>query len=179
MTVRLRTATVDDAQLLSALGARLFAQTFESENTPEDMAAYLADAFNVRRQAEELGESRRVTLIAEDASGTAIGYAVLIREEKVESTAGERPVELRRIYVDSAFHGQAVDGEQRGVGQLLLDACVDQARSWSCDVIWLAVWERNPRGIRFYEKHGFQKVGKKTFRLGADVQHDFVMARNL
>ena len=94
MTVRLRTATIDDAPLLSVLGARLFAQAFESENTPEDMAAYLADAFNVRRQAEELAEARRVTLIAEDASGTAIGYAVLIRGSTIESVECAPPRSL-------------------------------------------------------------------------------------
>jgi ribosomal protein S18 acetylase RimI-like enzyme len=60
-----------------------------------------------------------------------------------------------------------------------MDRCLDQARQWGCDVIWLAVWEENPRAIRFYEKHGFQKAGVKTFQLGAELQHDFVMARNL
>jgi ribosomal protein S18 acetylase RimI-like enzyme len=178
-SVRLRTATIDDAALLSTLGARLFAQTFEAENTPEDMAAYLAEAFNVERQRAELADPQRWTVIAENASGNAIGYAVLIRGEKGEAIVAERPVELRRIYVDAALHGQLAQGERRGVGHLLLDACVEQAHTWTGDVIWLAVWERNARALRFYEKHGFQRVGKKTFQLGADTQHDFVMARNL
>jgi ribosomal protein S18 acetylase RimI-like enzyme len=46
-------------------------------------------------------------------------------------------------------------------------------------VIWLAVWENNPRAMRFYEKNGFRVAGKTLFRLGGDIQHDFVMARNL
>jgi ribosomal protein S18 acetylase RimI-like enzyme len=65
------------------------------------------------------------------------------------------------------------------VGALLLDQCVQQAREWECDLVWLAVWERNPRAIRFYEKHGFHPLGQKEFWLGTDLQHDFVMARNL
>jgi ribosomal protein S18 acetylase RimI-like enzyme len=60
-----------------------------------------------------------------------------------------------------------------------MDTCIAQARAWECDVIWLAVWEKNPRAIAFYEKKGFRKVGRQTFQLGSDIQHDHVMARNL
>jgi ribosomal protein S18 acetylase RimI-like enzyme len=41
------------------------------------------------------------------------------------------------------------------------------------------VWEKNPRAIAFYEKKGFRKVGRQTFLLGKDVQHDLVMALSL
>jgi ribosomal protein S18 acetylase RimI-like enzyme len=58
-------------------------------------------------------------------------------------------------------------------------ACVEQARAWHCDVLWLGVWEHNPRAIAFYEKQGFRKVGRHTFMVGSDVQYDDVMARPL
>lgn len=179
MTIRLRTATIDDAAMLSALGARLFEQTFAPDNTPEDMRAYLAEAFTPAVQTAELSEPNRMTLIAEDDSGTAIGYAVLIRGAMVKGVEGERPAELCRIYVDRSLHGRPVDDAGRGAGAVLIDRCITQARDWQCDVIWLAVWERNRRAIRFYEKRGFAKVGRKEFKLGTDLQHDFVMARNL
>jgi diamine N-acetyltransferase len=60
-----------------------------------------------------------------------------------------------------------------------MKACVEQARAWGCDALWLAVWERNPRAIAFYEKSGFRKVGRQTFLLGHDVQHDDVMEQSL
>jgi ribosomal protein S18 acetylase RimI-like enzyme len=60
-----------------------------------------------------------------------------------------------------------------------MSACVDQARAWGCDVLWLAVWERNPRAIAFYEKSGFDQVGRTTFKLGNDLQFDHVMAKPL
>jgi ribosomal protein S18 acetylase RimI-like enzyme len=179
MTVRFRTATSGDAELLAMLGARLFAQTFGPENTPDDMASYLADAFSVARQTAELAEPDRLVWIVEDASGTAIGYAVLMRGARIASVEGKQPAELRRIYVDSSFQGRPAEGSGKRVAELLLDRCIEGARAWDADVIWLAVWERNARALRFYEKHGFQAVGKKTFQLGADLQHDFVMARNL
>jgi GNAT superfamily N-acetyltransferase len=178
-TVRLRTAGVADAARLAALGAHLFGQTFGPDNTGEDMAAYLAEHFSIERQSAELCETERVTWIAENGLEAPVGYAVLIHGDRVESIDGAHPAEVRRIYVDRSLHGQTINGTGGGVGALLLDRCVEQAREWGCDVIWLAVWERNPRAIRFYEKHGFVAVGRKEFRLGRDVQHDFVMARNL
>jgi len=169
---RIRIATPADASLLADLGARLFEQTFGPENTAEDMAEYLRDAFSLEAVASELAEPARVVFIAEDSEDRAIGYAVLIRGETVDSVHGNRPAEIRRIYADRAVHGQ-------GTGARLLQACVAHATEWKADVLWLAVWERNPRAIAFYEKHGFQRVGRKTFQLGRDVQHDFVMARKL
>jgi ribosomal protein S18 acetylase RimI-like enzyme len=46
-------------------------------------------------------------------------------------------------------------------------------------VIWLGTWDQNARGIRFYEKWGFEKVGTQTFLLGTDPQSDVVMARRV
>lgn len=179
MTIRLRTASTDDAPLLSTLGARLFEQTFGPSNTPEDMASYLPGAFNVDLQTEELSDAAWKTWIAEDESGAAIGYTVLIRDSTIEDVEGQHPAEIRRIYVDASLHGRPADADGRRAGQVLMDQCVSQARAWGADVIWLAVWQENPKAIRFYEKNGFQRVGVKTFQLGSDLQHDFVMARNL
>jgi GNAT superfamily N-acetyltransferase len=79
---------------------------------------------------------------------------------------------VQRIYADRSWHG-------RGVGSALLQACVEQSRAWGCDVLWLGVWERNPRGIAFYEKWGFRRVGEQRFLVGTDSQRDHVMALGL
>ena len=46
-----------------------------------------------------------------------------------------------------------------------------------CDIVWLAVWERNHRAIAFYRKWGFVEVGNQSFLLGDDLQNDLVMQR--
>jgi hypothetical protein len=104
--VRLRAASTTLAPANSALGARLFEQTFGVHNTPEDMQSYLAESFTPERQAAELAESNRRTWIAEDTAGVAVGYAVLIRGEASQFVDGNRPAELRRIYVDRSLHGR-------------------------------------------------------------------------
>jgi len=171
-TTRIRRATADDARMLAALAARLFEDTFGPDNDPEDMRAYLAGSFSEEKQREEIEDGDRVVLIALGSSDQAIGYAIMRRGTRGAGVPGARPAEVQRIYSDRTWHG-------RGVGGALMKACVEQARAWTCDVLWLAVWERNPRAIAFYEKSGFRKVGRQTFILGKDLQHDDVMALSL
>jgi RimJ/RimL family protein N-acetyltransferase len=60
-----------------------------------------------------------------------------------------------------------------------MNACIDVMRDRRSDVVWLGVWERNPRAIAFYRKFGFVEVGDKVFPLGTDPQRDIVMARSV
>lgn len=172
MAISLRVATVADAHLLSELGARLFDQTFAKDNTPEDMARYLQSAFSSSQQTAELADPRNLFFVASRDDGAVVGYAMLIRSSHTSSVEASDPAEVNRIYIDRSLHGS-------GAGAALMAACIEQARAWNADALWLAVWERNPRAIAFYEKSGFRPVGRKTFQLGADLQHDFVMVRNL
>ena len=52
----IRRGTLADAALLSELGARTFSETFAADNTPEDLAAYVAASFNVPRTNTEFFE---------------------------------------------------------------------------------------------------------------------------
>src|SRR5438552_204214 len=159
----------DGAESLARLAARLFEQAFGAENTPDNMRIYLASAFSPDAQRAELTDPDRATWVAHSGTGDAIGYAMLRRRARAPGVEGQRPAEVQRIYADLAGHG-------RGVGKVLIGACVGQARTWNCDELWLGVWERNPRAIAFYTKTGFRVVGRQPFMLGGDVQHDLVMA---
>jgi len=170
--VVVRPATAEDAALLAELGARLFEKTFGPANAREDMEAYLATAFSTKLQAKELGDPDRRALLAFDESGSAVGYAMLRRGSRADGVVAERPVEVQRIYVDQSLHG-------RGVGDLLMNSCVERAQEWNGDVLWLAVWQENPRAIAFYKRVGFAVAGVQDFVLGTDVQHDLVMTRPL
>ena len=83
-----------------------------------------------------------------------------------------RPIELWRFYVDREWHG-------RGIAGRLMKTILEEAAGTSAAAVWLGVWERNPRAIAFYRKSGFTDVGAHEFHLGADVQTDRVMVRDL
>jgi GNAT superfamily N-acetyltransferase len=168
-SITLRYGTAADNALLAELGAETFRDTFGEQNTAEDMAAYLAGSFSPEKQAAELAEPGSVFLIAE-ISGEVVGFVRLHEGERSVGVTGERPIEIVRIYARKAWIG-------KGVGPFLMQACLDEAAKRECDTIWLGVWEQNPRGIAFYKKWGFQVVGNQSFKLGNDLQHDFVMQR--
>jgi ribosomal protein S18 acetylase RimI-like enzyme len=167
----IRRGTLEDAALLSELGARTFSETFASENSPEDLAAYLATNFNVAQQTDELEDPESTFLIAE-VDGRAAGYAKLHISEPEKGVAGANPIELVRLYVSREWLG-------RGVGEQLMRACIDAAREAGHETIWLGVWERNARAQAFYRKWNFRTIGEHMFQLGSDLQRDLVMERSL
>ena len=174
--ISIRPATSRDAASLSRLGAITFRETFEGQNTPEDMARYLAEAFAPERQAAEIADPTSVVLLAEHAGDSTepelVGYAHLVLGDPPAAVKGPSPLELKRLYVARAWHG-------RRVAQALMDAAITAARARGARTLWLGVWERNPRAIAFYEKYGFTRVGEHTFLLGADAQTDWLLARTI
>jgi diamine N-acetyltransferase len=170
--VRIRLATVADAATLAELARRLFVETFGAANTPENMRTYLESAFSVEKQGSELADAEHATLLTLDDHDTPIGYAMLKRGRPATGVSGHSPVELERIYLDKRWHG-------RGIADVMMARCIEQAHEWGADVLWLGVWQKNPRAISFYRRSGFATVAEQTFMLGDDLQMDFVMARSL
>jgi len=171
MTTTIRRGEARDAAALAELGARTFSDTFLADNDPADIAAFLAETFSAEKQAAELADASTDYLVAEEA-GVLVGYAMLHRGEAPACVAAKTPIEIARLYVARAQLG-------RGTGEALMARCVEDARKVGHDVVWLGVWERNARAIRFYERWGFRPVGEHVFVVGKDPQNDLVMRRAL
>jgi len=167
----IRRGTLADVDLLSEFGASTFSDTFAADNTPEDLAEYLATSFNVAQQTAELEDPACTFLIAE-VDGQAAGYAMLHDGEPEKGVEGANPIELVRLYVSRDWLG-------RGIGEQLMRACVDEARQAGHETLWLGVWERNARAQAFYRKWNFRTVGEHMFQLGSDLQRDLLMERTL
>ena len=167
----IRRATENDASLLAELGARTFADSFGSQNTPEDMAAYLAASFGTELQQAELADPENTFLILE-IDGIAIGYAHLRAGKPPACVAGPKAIELSRLYVESKFQGS-------GAGARLMEACLTEARRAGYETMWLGVWKQNVRAQAFYQRWNFSVVGEHVFQLGADQQMDWLMERSL
>jgi ribosomal protein S18 acetylase RimI-like enzyme len=167
----IRRASENDAALLAELGARTFYDSFAAQNTPENMAAYLAASFSPEQQRAELDDPQNTFLISE-ADGVAIGYAQLRAGKPPASVSDPKAIELVRLYVSSSFQGS-------GIGGRLMEACLAEARQAGYQTIWLGVWQQNTRAQAFYERWNFSVVGDHVFRLGADPQLDWLMERSL
>jgi ribosomal protein S18 acetylase RimI-like enzyme len=169
----IRRARPEESESLAGLAYKTFWDAFHDhpKNAPDDLAAYMAKAFSREQIEKELAEMRNIFLIAEINDEPA-GYAKLTLGVKEDGIEAERPIELNRLYAHQKFLGM-------GVGQSLMDECFRRALQLECDVMWLGVWEYNPRAQRFYEKNGFRVVGSHVFHLGSDPQTDLLMQREL
>jgi len=172
-SINIRQAVTEDAKILTDLAYTTFWDAFahHPKNAPDDLNHYMRQAFNQEQIATELGDAKNIFLIAE-MDGEAAGYAKIVMDYVEPGITAERPVELSRLYTHQKHLGQ-------GVGQMLMDACLERARAEGCDVMWLGVWEYNPRAQRFYEKNGFRVVGSHVFVLGKDAQTDLLMQRSI
>ncbi len=171
--ISIRQAPFDDTEFLTELAYTTFWDAFHDhpKNAPDDLAAYMAQAFSSEQTQAELADDRNIFLIA-GIEGEPAGYAKLTIGAFEEGITADRPIELNRLYSHQNFIG-------KGVGQALMDECFGRGRLEGCDVMWLGVWEYNPRAQRFYEKNGFRIVGKHVFQLGSDPQIDLLMQKEL
>ena len=171
ITPQIRQAKVEDAALLADLAARTFQDAFGDMNTPQNMQAYVSQAFSLTQITTELNDPQARFLIAE-VEGKAVAYAKLYAGNPPASVTSPKPVELARLYVEQEFLGT-------GVGNDLMQACLDEARAMGHLSVYLGVWEHNARAQSFYFRRGFSVGGSQVFMLGEDMQLDWLMLRNL
>lgn len=171
--LKIRRGKIEDAETLMPLAIKIFNDTFAGHplNKPEDMETYTAEAFSLEQVRRELTDENKIVFIAE-IEGEMIGFAKLKEHSTENCITDPNPIELQRFYIAHEFHGQ-------GIAKTLMESVLDEARSKNYQTIWLGVWEYNPRAQRFYEKLGFQVVGKHIFVLGSDPQTDLVMEKKL
>jgi len=167
----IRKANRGDAEQLSLLAERTFRDTFGAMNTAEDMDLHCRTSYSEMIQVGEISNPNMVTLVSEE-EGRLVGFAQLRWAGAPNCVLAKSPGEIQRLYVVSDWHG-------KGIAQDLMNACIEELRGHGSDVVWLGVWERNPRAIAFYKKFEFVEVGDHVFPLGSDLQRDIVMARSV
>lgn len=167
----IRLAEPSDAASLAELAERTFRQAFGGANTIEDINLHCGTNFGESLQAAEIANAEMITLVCEER-GNLIAFAQLRWGKAPACVSAYHPGEIYRFYVENQWHG-------KGIAQALMSACFAQMEEHKSEVVWLGVWERNPRAISFYKKFGFMVVGEQVFQLGLDRQRDLVMARSV
>lgn len=182
----LRRAGPADACALAGFAARTFRETYvppHGESAAADVDAYVAAHFAPAHQAAELADPALCTLLA-DVGGTIVGYAQVrvgatpAGADDFSPLPGEdgpplllplATAELARLYVDRAWHGA-------GLATILFDAARHEAAAWGAGALWFSVYQGNARALAFYRKRGARPVAAATFRMGGELQHDWLLA---
>ena len=169
MTVMWRNAGPVDAAALSDIGVRSFVETFGHLYSRENLAAFLEN-HSEENWARELADPRYAVRLGTD-DGVDAAY-VKLGPPSLPFTPPKDSIELRQFYILKPWQGA-------GLAPAMMDWALAEARRRGAQEIYLSVFTDNHRARRFYEKQGFEPVGRYDFMVGTHADEDVVMRRAL
>lgn len=165
----IRDASPADLSAIDRVFRQSFCDTFAHLYRPEDLAAFLAD-FTPQAWSDEFTDARYRFRVAE-THGEVIGF-VKLGPSALPVETNKRAVELRQIYVLKEHHGSGIAAE-------LSDWAIEEARRQGFEELYLTVYVDNHRARRFYERYGFEAVGRYDFMVGSHADEDVIMRKQL
>lgn len=160
-----------DIHLLQKISIETFNDTFQEQNTAENMKVYLEEAFTTEKLLKELANPQSEFYFLYDEDQIA-GYLKINIGEAQSEEMGDDTLEIERIYIGKAF-------QRKGFGKLLFDKAIERATAQKKTKVWLGVWEKNEQALQFYRKLGFEQTGAHSFWMGEDEQIDLIMVKNI
>ena len=175
MTVIFRDAapTLADAARLARIGAETFVATFGHLYAATDLDAFLTENHSEAAAHAFLakpGYAARFAYAA--ASDDPAGYVMVCPADLPHLDPALPALELKRLYLLPGHFGQ-------GIADGLMDWTVAVAGERSIAVLALSVFSENHRALRFYQRHGFASVGSYKFRVGTQLDEEFVYVKRL
>jgi ribosomal protein S18 acetylase RimI-like enzyme len=168
---RIRQATSKDTTVLTALSTATFLETFGHLYAPNDLEAFLKEAYDSEIIRRELEDPRLIHLLIEEED-TPLGFArygpCKLPIEKTPSPT----VELHRFYISKSYHGQ-------GLGTMLIERVMDDIGASGAKSVFLGVWEGNAQAQKFYASHGFKQVGEYLFYVGSHADRELILRKLL
>jgi diamine N-acetyltransferase len=169
--IEVRKAGINDALLISALGAKSFIEAFSDFFTSEDIGLYVAEKFSLENIKDEVSDQQSCFYLGY-YSGKPAGYAKLINSALPHMIKDQKAIEMQRLYVLKEYY-------DKKIGKELMMNCLDYAFGKKFNSMWLGVWQKNDRAIEFYKKWGFEVFGTRNFKLGSIYNDDYLMVKKI
>jgi ribosomal protein S18 acetylase RimI-like enzyme len=169
MTIAYRDATPADAAMLNRIFDTVFCDTFAHLYRAEDLHAFLSSSTvaDWERQLNDLAFAVRVA----EADGEPVGYLKL-GPLKLPVEANGPALLLDQLYVLKEHHGA-------GIAHALMDWALEETARRGATQLFLTVYVDNHRAKRFYDRYGFEAVGRYDFMVGNDADEDIIMRKLL
>jgi GNAT superfamily N-acetyltransferase len=148
-------AQLSDASLLRDLMEQTFIDTYAVFNTPENMQRHITERFGLVQVQKEL-QDENVQYLLVKQNGQLIGFAKLVKDHATKGLEGKKVIEIERIYVSHAYHGQKL-------GTKLMQTCLDWSKNKGFETVWLGVWEHNPKAISAFTKKWVSNASASTY----------------
>lgn len=166
----LRNATIEDIPALSQLGIDSFVDKFGHMYSAKDLSHFLEQAFSHAAIAAEIANPVRLYQLAE-RDGALIAYCKLgLTCGFPDHARGVNALELKQLYTAPGLAGG-------GIGRALMDWAMGEFAARGADEVQLSVWSGNEGAQRFYARYGFAKVADITFKVGEQLDEEFLFTR--
>lgn len=169
-----RPATTADAAPLARLGRESFCAKFAHLYNARDLEAFLQEVYSEEAVAQELADPLLTHRLAVDKeSGALLGF-IKLRDPSGygEYSDAAKPIALQQLYCDPDRTGE-------GIGSVLTDWAITEARARKCDAMHLSVYAENFGAQRFYQRYGFAKIADIFFMVGNHRDDEFLYEMRL
>ena len=168
----LRPAAMADVPALTRLAVASFVDAFGHLYSAADLAAFLSEAKSEAATAALVADPHGAMQVAtrggEPIAFCKIGY----KGGWPNHARGTKPMELKQLYAAASATGS-------GVGTALMDWALAALAAAGADEVQLSVWSGNHGAQRFYQRYGFEKIADVTFKVGEQIDEEFLLARLL
>lgn len=147
--MKIRRATRDDIESISAVSIKTYVDAFGNTFTPEELTKRLekrsVDFYN------QMFDKDTILLAEEDEQ--IIGYIQYCDVTFEFDGVSKDDQELQRLYVLASYQG-------RGIGKALMNAALEDPRLKSAPKIYLDVWQENKGAQKLYKSYRFKELGR-------------------
>lgn len=170
--IKIKRTHESDTEVLALLGRMTWAEShgqyIEDKN---DIPKYLDENFSMAKTSQNMSNpSIHYYLVYSD--NLPVGYVKLIDNAAQEHVASTNSIQLERIFILNDFIPLKI-------GQQLLTYIEKQAKALKFDTMWLSVYIKNNRAIRFYEKNEYKNVGDLNFKVNGKSYENIVFSKAL
>lgn len=164
-----RDGKVADAKAIGHIFDSSFCDTFAHLYSAEDLESFRS-SFTVGDWERELDDPSNAFRIAE-VEGVGAGYLKLGHMRLTVESKGPALL-LDQLYILKGYHGT-------GIAHALMDWALEEAKRRGAEELYLTVYIDNHRARRFYDRYGFEDVGRYAFMVGNHADEDVIMRKAL
>ena len=152
-------ANVSHAAAIATIGKKTFRKTFaHTFRSREELHEYLEYTYDPVKLVKSLRKQNNVYFLAM-LNNEPVGFAKVKYNSLNEHIEPIAQIELQKLYVLPEYHGT-------GAGTALLNEVKRLAYDKQADYLWLDTPITNEKGIGFYERNGFGRMGRYFFTIG-------------
>jgi ribosomal protein S18 acetylase RimI-like enzyme len=166
----IRKAQERDVSGLAAVSIEVFLHTYLRDGVSPLFADYVLSEFTAQKFRNAIDDSSMAIWVSE--TGIGIDGFVTVCSAATPPLADCSPLEIITLYVRPSH-------QSGGRGVALLQRALEHCSGIGGESAWLKVNAENDQAIKFYHRHGFNKIGSTYFRIADQAYENYVLKIDL